>query len=170
MRSAVSIPVVLSTLMAVACGGSGHSGAKGAGGPEAAAANVDLFPLNRSKVRGAIRLVATPNGVHFRGRITGLGVAKYGFGVREGTDCGPNGSTAGAYFEAGNRIAPLGRIEDLHIEKTEGTNLDRVEAHLKLSGPHSIVGRTLVIEAWPTDPNVEANRVPMIACGVIQPE
>src|SRR6185503_14215285 len=103
-----------------------------------------------------------PNGVQFRGSISGLGASKYGFGVHEGTACGPNGSTVGGYYEAGNRVAPLGHLEDLHIEKTSGTNVDRVEAHLKLSGPYSIIGHTLVIEAWPTDPNTEPTHVPMV--------
>lgn len=171
MRSFSSFALTWVALaLGAGCGGTPHGspGNPGAAGAKSATvASVELFPVNRSEARGTLRFVATDAGLSLRGRVSGLLAGKYGFGVHDGADCGPGGSTAGPYFEGGNRLAPLGHLEDLFIEKVDGVNVTRVETHLKLSGPYSIIGKTLVIEAWPTDPKVDPKTVPMVACGVI---
>lgn len=173
---ASTIQKTLLVTLAVGCASTppkaAESGSSTAATPDATSAVVEMFPVSRSKTRGMIRLRATEQGVLIRGKLTGLGAGKYGLGVHETGDCGLNGKSAGPYFTGGNKIAPLGHLEDLLIEKdkVDGVNVDRTEAHVKLSGPYSIIGKSLVIEAWPTDPKVDPATVPFLSCGVIRAE
>lgn len=169
-----SIGLLLLSSLTASCGGAPQKAAVGTAAPakDVTSAMAEMFPFNRSKVRGIIKLRATDQGVLLRGKLTGLVAGQYGFGVHEKGDCGLDGKSAGGYFEGGNKVAPLGHLDDLTIDKdkVDGLNVDRTEAHLKLSGPYSILGRTIAIEAWPTDPKVDPSTVPFVACGVIREE
>lgn len=169
------IASLLLLLLMPCCGGAPPNVAE-PGSPAApkdtTAAMAEMFPVNRSKVRGIIKLRATDKGVLLRGKLTGLAAGQYGFGVHEKGDCGLDGKSVGPYFDGGNKMAPLGHLEDLTIDKdkVDDLNVDRTEAHLKLAGPYSVLGKTLVVEAWPTDPKVDPATVPFLACGVIRAE
>lgn len=170
-----SVGLLLLCSLTPCCGGAPPKAAEAASpaaARDATSAVVEMFPVNRSKVRGMIKLRATDQGVLLRGKLTGLVAGQYGFGVHEKGDCGLDGKSVGPYFEGGNKMAPLGHLEDLTIDKdkVDGLNVDRTEAHLKLSGPYSVLGKTIVIEAWPTDPKVDPSTVPFLACGVVRAE
>jgi Cu-Zn family superoxide dismutase len=105
--------------------------------------------------------------------LTGLGPGRYGFGIHERGDCsGFDGKSAGDYLGSPQQAKgePLGHLEDLVIERNSDGTVERFEYKLGLSGPGSIVGKSVVIEAWPTDPKVDPKAVPFAACGVIRPE
>jgi len=137
-----------------------------------AAAVVEFFPARHSEVHGLLHVRIIDNGVLFRGNVTGLKAGLYGFGVHERGDCSAfDGKSAGGLI-AGNTAGaakPLGRLDDLVVEHDGAADLQRVE-QLSLSGTNSIVGKSLVVEAWPYDPKTDPTAVPFVACGVIRPD
>jgi Cu-Zn family superoxide dismutase len=161
-------------LITVPAGGCAAShAAKAPGAPQRAvtAAIADLYPTRGSKVHGLLHFRTTDQGLLIRGSVTGLLAGLYGFGIHEKGDCSSiDGKSAGAYFQ-GTRAAgaePLGRLENLTMEHPEQGDVQRLERSLSLTGPDAIVGRSVVIEAWAFDPNVDPARVPILACGVIR--
>jgi Cu-Zn family superoxide dismutase len=159
-------------LLAVGCAPSNQTKqAQAPAGREVAAAVVEFFPARHSEVHGLVHVRIIDNGgVLFRGNVTGLKAGLYGFGVHERGDCSAfDGKSAGGLI-AGKGAAstkPLGRLEDLLVEHDGTANLQRVE-QLTLSGSDSIVGKSLVVEAWPYDPKTDPTAVPFVACGVIR--
>lgn len=136
-----------------------------------AAAVVEFFPARHSEVHGLVHVRIIDNGVLFRGNVTGLKAGLYGFGVHERGDCSAfDGKSAGGLI-ASNQAGgakPLGRLDDLVVLHDGAANLQRVEQTLSLSGSNSIVGKSLVVEAWPYDPKTDPTAVPFVACGVIR--
>jgi Cu-Zn family superoxide dismutase len=136
-----------------------------------AAAVVEFFPARHSDVHGLLHVRIIDNGVLFRGNVFGLKAGLYGFGVHENGDCSAfDGKSAGGLIAANGSgsAKPLGRLDDLVVEHDGGANFQRVEERLTLSGSNSIVGKSLVVEAWPYDPKTDPTSVPFVACGVVR--
>jgi Cu-Zn family superoxide dismutase len=136
-----------------------------------------MMPLGDSKVSGTVTFTQKDGHIEITGEITGLTPGEHAFHVHEFGDCtSKDGSSAGGHFNpehmhhgapdsANRHIGDLGNIKadengkvDLHIE-------DKL---IQLHGPHSIVGRGLIIHAKVddfTDP--VGNAGGRIACGVI---
>lgn len=136
------------------------------------AAVADLYPTRNSNVHGLLHFRVTEQGLLIRGNVTGLVAGLYAFGIHEKGDCSSfDGKSAGGYF-VGSRggPSPLGQLENLTLEHPEKGDVQRVEPALSLSGPDSIVGKSVVVEAWPYDPKVDTSKVPYVACGVIRAE
>lgn len=139
----------------------------------AVSALAEMYPVRRGNVHGLIRIRLTDQGVLLRGTLTAIQAGRYGFGVRENGDCSaPDAKSAGGYFVGtkGTKDAPLGHLDDIVIEHADSPDFQRVEPRLSMSGPDSIIGKSIVVEAWATDPKVDPNTVPFLACGVIRPE
>jgi len=133
----------------------------------------EMYPARRTDVHGLVHLRAIDQGVLLHGNIIGLKAGLYGLGIHEGDCSSFDGKSAGSYFAGPAPIPngePIGRLEDLLIEHAGDTDFQRVETKLSLTGPASVVGRALVVHAWPYDPKVDVKTVPFVACGVIQAE
>jgi Cu-Zn family superoxide dismutase len=133
----------------------------------------EMYPARRTDVHGLVHLRTTDQGLLLRGNIIGLKAGLYGLGIHQGDCSSFDGKSAGGYFAGtapGAGGEPIGRLDDLLIEHPGDTNFQRLEAKLSLTGPDSVVGRALVVHAWPFDPKVDVKTVPFAACGVIQPE
>lgn len=133
----------------------------------------EMYPARRTDVHGLVHLRTTDQGVLLHGNVIGLKAGLYGLGIHEGDCSSFDGKSAGGYFTgtaAGAGSEPIGRLEDLLIEHPGDTDFQRLEAKLSLTGPASVVGRALVVHAWPYDPKVDVKSVPFVACGVIQRE
>jgi Cu/Zn superoxide dismutase len=131
-----------------------------------------MFPVRRGNVHGMIRIRVTDQGILLRGTLSAMQAGKYGFGIRDGDCSAHDAKSAGDYFvgSKGTKEAPIGHLEDLLIEKADNADFQRVEPKLSMSGPDSILGKSIVIEAWATDPKVDPKTIPFLACGVIRPE
>lgn len=137
------------------------------------AAVVEMYPVRRGDVHGLLHVRVIDRGVLIRGNLTGLKAGLYGFGLHQRGDCSAFDGTAAASPAAAPAVAnadPLRRLDDLVVERTGGADVQRAEATLTLSGPESIVGKTLIVEAWPFDPKTDAATVPIVACGVVRAE
>jgi Cu/Zn superoxide dismutase len=138
----------------------------------AVSAVAEMYPVRRGNVHGLIRLRVTDQGILLRGTLSAIQAGRYGFGIRDGDCSAHDAKSAGDYFvgSKGTKEAPIGHLEDILIEKAENPDFQRVEPKLTMSGPDSILGKSIVIEAWATDPKVDPKTIPFLACGVIRPE
>ena len=130
----------------------------------------EMYPARRTDVHGLVHLRATDQGLLLRGNVKGLKAGLYGLGIHQGDCSSLDGKSAGDYFAGTAGGEPIGRLEDLLIEHLGDTDFQRLETKLSLFGPDSIVGKSLVVHAWPYDPKVDVKTVPFVSCGVIQAE
>jgi Cu-Zn family superoxide dismutase len=134
-----------------------------------------------SEAKGRVTFTQADNGIHVAGEISGLTPGKHGFHVHEYGVWSPDGKAAGGHFNPtaakhGEREASKRHIGDLgNIEANANGNatIDFVDAHLTFHGPHSIIGRGLVVHEKADDygqPVGNAGgRVAVGVIGVAQP-
>lgn len=122
---------------------------------QAMVATTDLEPIGDSKVTGNVRFVQDGDRVRITGTVTGLSPGRHGFHVHEHGDLSDKkeGKSAGGHYNPTNmphgrpsdkerHIGDLGNIE----ANQEGVaKIDLQDSIISLSGPHSIVDRSLVI-------------------------
>jgi Cu-Zn family superoxide dismutase len=122
------------------------------GGPTKAVAVVHGF--GDHPVKGIIHFTATADGVEVRGELSGLKPGKHGFHIHEfgdvssgdpkchGGHFNPEKQKHGAPDAAERHVGDLGNITADGRGKAEISMKDKLIA---LSGPHSIIGRAVII-------------------------
>lgn len=143
-----------------------------------AAAVAHLNPTRGSDVQGTALFVPAPEGVRVVAEITGLSPGKHGFHVHEKGDCSaPDASSAGGHFNPtgaphGAPTDPrhhVGDFGNITANQQGVARLDRVFPWLTLTGPQSILGKSVIVHAQPDDlqsqPSGSAGD--RLACGVI---
>ncbi len=174
--------VLMTGLIAAGCGGS-KAASPGAASPgttakstansaptDADRAIAELLPTAAGgQTRGMVALHMEGGKLLITARLQNLKAGSYGFAVHEGEKCEPpDAKSAGTIFNPTKADKPIGLIENL---KSKGGDMQTVKITadgLKLSGPDSIIGHTLVLHAWPYDPKVDIKKVPFLACGTIR--
>ena len=137
-----------------------------------------LHPLGNSKVAGVIVFTQHGDVVEVRGEVTGLTPGLHGFHIHEfGDGSSPDGNSAGPHFNPGGHKHGGPETAERHagdlgnIEADEGGKgaVSLKDRHLKLSGPHSIIGRSVIVHADPDDLKSQpaGNAGARIAYGVI---
>lgn len=142
------------------------------------AATAIVYPTQKSKVNGIVTFTQEKNGIRVAANITGLTPGKHGFHVHEYGDCSSHdGLCTGAHFNPTN--APHGSPQDKHVHIGDFGNIiadengdghyDKLNKHIKLFGPHSIIGRAVIIHEQPDDLQTQptGNSGKRIGCGVI---
>jgi Cu-Zn family superoxide dismutase len=157
----------------------GLASAAGAGDKAPAGAYAELKPTQGSTVKGRVDFKPAQGGVLVTARIEGLTPGTHGFHVHEKGDCSaPDGASAGGHFnpttkphaprEAADRHAgDLGNVE----ANAQGVaEVKFVDAHLKLSGPESIVGKGVIVHEKADDITTQptGNAGGRKACGVVE--
>jgi len=112
-----------------------------------------------SEAKGRVTFTQTEHGIQVKGEISGLTPGEHGFHVHEFGVWSPDGKAAGGHFDPtaqkhGKREAAKRHIGDLgNIKANENGNavIDFVDPHLTFHGPHSIIGRGLVVHEKPDD-------------------
>jgi Cu-Zn family superoxide dismutase len=151
-------------------------GEGGAQGPQKAVAV--LHPLGDSKVMGTVYFTVEEGSVHVTGEITGLTPGEHAFHVHEFGDCSdPKGMSSGAHFNPthmphGGPHSDKRHVGDLGNIKADDSGkvtLDIKDTDIQLHGPHSIVGRALIVHAKADDLTSQpsGNAGDRIACAVI---
>lgn len=143
-------------------------------------AHAELMPTEGHNVSGTVHLTETPGGVRVVATITGLGEGAHGFHVHEHGDCSaPDASSAGDHFAgSGQRHgAPTdpeserhaGDLGNLEADASGTANYERVDNVMSLRGPHSVVGKAVVVHENPDDLESQpsGNAGARVACGVI---
>ncbi len=118
-----------------------------------------IVPAGDSGVAGTVYFTREGNAVHVSGKITGLKPGQHGFhvhqfgdvtGTKDGLTTGghfnPDGKPHGKPDDKERHVGDLGNIE----AGADGVaTIDIKDSMLELSGPHSILGRGLVVHANP---------------------
>jgi Cu-Zn family superoxide dismutase len=150
-------------------------------GPSITKAVAILLPTKGSKAEGRVTFTEARGGIHVRGEITGLTPGEHGFHVHEFGVWSPDGKAAGSHFnpsaqQHGEREASKRHVGDLgNIKANEHGNaaIDLVDSHLSFHGPHSIIGRGLVVHEKADDYSQPVGnaggRVAVGVIGVAQP-
>ena len=145
-------------------------------GPRAAVAVLHGLGKNHD-IRGVIHFQVIEDGIEITGQINGLPPGEHAFHVHEFGDCSSeDGMSAGAHFNPEHKHHGSPEAEQRHVGDLGNIKADdngRVNLNLKdrviqLHGPHSIIGRSLIVHAQRddfTDP--AGNAGARIACGVI---
>ena len=153
-----------------------------AAGPAASAAPTKavcvVHPLGDAKVGGNVTFTQVADGVAIMAELTGLTPGKHGFHVHEFGDCSMmDGTCAGGHFnpEGTPHGGPesqqrhVGDFGNLVADRSGKATYQRVDGKIALSGPHSIIGRSIIVHADPDDLTSQptGNAGARIGCGVI---
>jgi len=137
-----------------------------------------LHPTEGNDVSGTVTFTKTAQGIKIVADVEGLSPGKHGFHVHEFGDCtAPNGTSAGGHFNPENTKhgAPtdterhVGDLGNLEADADGNAHYERTDTFIALSGPHSIIGRGIIVHAGEDDlisqPTGAAGA--RVACGVI---
>lgn len=139
-----------------------------------------LNPTQGSEVRGTLTIWQRGDKVHIKGDVSGLAPGKHGFHIHEKGDCSAaDASSAGAHFNpTGKEHGPMGKESHLgdfgNIEAGKlgvaRVYLELDAEHWKLTGPNSIVGKSIVVHEKEDDLKTQptGNSGARLACGVIE--
>lgn len=137
-----------------------------------------LHPTEGNDVRGTVTFTKTAEGVKVIADVSGLTPGKHGFHVHEFGDCSaPDGTSAGGHFnpEGTKHGAPtdverhVGDLGNLQADADGNAYYEWTDTFIALSGPHSIIGRAIIVHAGEDDLKSQpsGNAGPRVACGVI---
>jgi Cu-Zn family superoxide dismutase len=119
-----------------------------------------LTALKGSHVAGAITFTQKGDSVQITGEITGLTPGEHGFHVHQFGDLSSNdGMSTGPHFDpdmmmhggphaASRHVGDLGNIT---ADENGKARINITDKHITLSGPHSIIGRGLIVHAKADD-------------------
>jgi Cu-Zn family superoxide dismutase len=138
-----------------------------------------VHPLGDSKISGNVTFTQKDGGVEIVGEFAGLTPGEHGFHVHEFGDCSmADGKCAGGHFnptkqphagpdDAHRHVGDLGNVKAGADGKA---TYKRVDKMIALSGPNSIIGRSVIVHADPDDFKTQdppGNAGARIGCGVI---
>lgn len=130
-----------------------------------------LFAKSGSKVKGALAFRDSSEGLQVTGDLEGLDEgSSFAVSLHTNPDCSAHdGKSVGPIFNPSNAAPPVGLIGQARgLPGGEGKEADFAVPYLRLNGSKSVLGLSVVIHAWPYDPNVSLDKVPFVACGVIE--
>jgi superoxide dismutase, Cu-Zn family len=137
-----------------------------------------LHPTEGSRVTGMVVFTQVGNKVRVEGMVEGLTPGKHGFHIHEWGDCSaPDGSFAGGHYNPDNNphAGPdqmkrhMGDLGNLDANSTGEADYERVDGYVTLNGPHSVIGRAIIVHAGQDDLTSQptGNAGGRVACGVI---
>jgi Cu-Zn family superoxide dismutase len=137
-----------------------------------------LHPTQGYETAGTVWFTAEPQGVRVRVRLEGLTPGRHGFHVHEFGDCSrPDGTSAGGHYNPtgaphAGRDAKLRHVGDLgNVTANESGIVDAefVDSVIALQGPHSIIGRGVIVHAGEDDLKSQPSGAAgaRVACGVV---
>ena len=136
-----------------------------------------VHPLGDSKVAGKVVFTKVDGGVEIVAELSGLTPGEHGFHVHEFGDCSmADGKCAGGHFnpegkDHGKPDAAVRHVGDFGNVKAGAdgkASYKRVDKLITFSGPHSIIGRAIIVHAAPDDfSQPVGNAGARVGCGVI---
>jgi superoxide dismutase, Cu-Zn family len=137
-----------------------------------------LHGLGDNHVHGVITFTAEGNVVEVKGEITGLKPGEHAFHVHEFGDCSSaDGMSAGGHFNpfnaphGGPHEGPrhVGDLGNIKADESGKAVIDMKDNMIKLFGPASIIGRSLIVHEKEDDLKSQpsGNAGGRIACAVI---
>jgi superoxide dismutase, Cu-Zn family len=137
-----------------------------------------LVPTAGNQAHGIVTFTKQANGIKVVADIEGVTPGDHGFHVHEFGDCSaPDGTSAGGHFnpdkkphggpmDAERHVGDLGKVTAGADGKA---HLEMLDPMISFAGPHSILGRGLILHAQTDDFKTQptGNAGPRIACGVV---
>ena len=137
-----------------------------------------IHPTQGNEAQGAVHFKQEKEGIRITATITGLTPGQHGFHIHEFGDCNcPDAVCAGDHFNPTN--APHGAPDSPHVHSGDLGNItadengnaqyNAINKHVQLNGPHSIIGRALIVHEKKDDlisqPTGDSGA--RLGCGVI---
>ncbi len=137
-----------------------------------------LHPTQGKNVSGIVTFTQVDNGIQVEADIDGLTPGQHGFHVHEYGDCSaPDGTSTGGHFNPDhkNHGAPtdaerhVGDLGNVTADSTGHAHLSMIDNVISFSGPHSIIGRGIIVHAGEDDLKTQptGNAGARVACGTI---
>jgi Cu-Zn family superoxide dismutase len=137
-----------------------------------------LHPTEGNQVHGIVTFSKEADGVKVVADVEGLTPGLHGFHIHEYGDCSaPDGTSAGGHFNPDNvqhggptdSVRHVGDMGNLDANAEGNAHYEWTDSLLAFSGPHSLVGRGLIVHADPDDLKSQptGNAGARVACGVI---
>jgi Cu-Zn family superoxide dismutase len=136
-----------------------------------------LFPTKGSDVKGRVTFTQDGRSIHVHAEISGLSPGEHGFHIHEFGVWSEDGMASGGHFNPAMQPhaspeAPKRHVGDLgNVKANSSGNVtyDLDDAHLSFHGPHSIIGRGLVVHEKADDLKTQptGNAGGRLAVGVI---
>lgn len=137
-----------------------------------------LHPTASNTAQGTVAFTAEEGGVRVVVKLTGVPAGEHGFHIHEFGDCSaPDGTSAGGHFNPDNMAhgaqhataRHVGDLGNVTADAEGNVTLNLLDPRLSLNGPHTIIGRGLILHAQPDDFKTQptGNAGGRIACGVI---
>jgi Cu-Zn family superoxide dismutase len=137
-----------------------------------------LHPTRGNNVGGTVTFSQMNNSVKVEADLKGLSPGKHGFHIHAFGDCSaPDGTSAGGHYnptgqphagpdQQNRHMGDLGNIE---ADNAGNAHYERMDSHLMLSGPDSIIGRGIIVHGGADDLKSQPSGAagPRVACGVI---
>jgi Cu-Zn family superoxide dismutase len=152
MRALLTFSVLLACVAVVTAQ---HAKASGeAAGPDRAVSV--LIPMGDSGVKGVVYFTKEGKSVHVSGTISGLKPGEHGFHVHQfGDVTSTDGTSAGGHYNPENKMhgkpddkeRHVGDLGNIKAGEDGVAKIDIKDSMLELEGPHSILGRGLVVHA-----------------------
>lgn len=147
-------------------------------GPEITKAVCVLYPTETDSVSGIVTFTKTDSGIMIQAEVKGLTPGKHGFHIHQWGDCSdPQGKSAGGHYnpEGTEHGAPhgnmrhVGDLGNITADDTGHATLTLLDTELTLNGPHTIIGRGMIVHAGEDDlvSQPTGNAGARVACGVI---
>jgi Cu-Zn family superoxide dismutase len=156
--------------------GAQHEEKKGEAGAPTKAVAV-LFPTKGSDVKGRVTFTQEGRTVHVRAEISGLSPGEHGFHIHEFGVWSEDGLASGGHFNPSKEQhsspeAPKRHVGDLGNVKANASgnvSFELEDSHLSFHGPHSIIGRGVVVHEKADDLKTQptGNAGGRLAVGVI---
>ena len=135
-----------------------------------------VHPLGDSKVHGTVFFAVHGKKVEVTGKIEGLTPGKHGFHVHEFGDCSSkDGMSAGGHFDPEHmphggphsKKRHIGDLGNITADANRVAEIMITDSKIKLSGAHSIIGRSIIVHAKEDDLKDIKSAGARIGCGVI---
>lgn len=135
-----------------------------------------IQPLSGSGVKGRLIFQHAGPFISIKGQVNGLAPGKHGIHVHEGKSCDKRGghynpsTTPHGAPDQPYHLRHVGDLGNLVAAQNGNALYARIDALARLTGPHSMVGRTIVVHHGEDDYTSQpsGNSGQEIACGVIQ--
>jgi Cu-Zn family superoxide dismutase len=137
-----------------------------------------LSPTDGNEARGVVTFTRTDAGVTIVADMVGLEPGPHGFHIHEFGDCSAaDGTSAGGHFnpEGTDHAGPdhsvrhVGDLGNITADEDGTAHHELTDAHIAFSGPHSIIGRGVIIHAGEDDLTSQPTGAAgaRVACGVV---
>jgi Cu-Zn family superoxide dismutase len=137
-----------------------------------------IHPTKGNKATGVVYFSQEPDGLHIKAQISGLTPGKHGFHIHEFGDCACDDAVcAGDHFNPTKQPhggpqshkRHVGDFGNLEADENGIAHYEAIDQLAKLNGPHSIIGRGVIVHIQEDDliSQPTGNAGVRVGCGVV---